>query len=305
MPHKVVVVTPAGRRHYLDLLSHYVTGAAGVDKWVLWDNCRRQEDRDHIEEMARRNPLIEIVRVDNPDGSNRTVNKFYKFCNDPGTFYIKMDDDLVYLAPDLPQRLYRAALRERDTKIWWSPLVVNNAICTWLLKYHSQITVDAGLTAQAGCAKGWRSPIFAERLHRVFLESAGAGAYHKFETGNFDVSLARFSINCIGYFGDDVAALGEKFCPENVDDEEWISAVLPSIAGRPGRIIGDIHAAHFSYFTQEHHLLGTDILEQYYALAGLSPAPYERPRRVLKDVVKRYLLVRFSGGLDPFRIEAG
>ncbi len=52
--HKIVVVTPAGRRAYLELLSKYVIDDADIDEWHLWDNCRLQADRYHINQLAQR-----------------------------------------------------------------------------------------------------------------------------------------------------------------------------------------------------------------------------------------------------------
>jgi hypothetical protein len=77
-----------------------------------------------------------------------------------------------------------------------------------------------------------------------------------------------------------------------VDDEEWISAVLPSRTGKPGRVLGGLTIAHFSFYTQEQELLRTDILERYAQLAGLTacempplkPVPF---RKRIKGLFKK------------------
>jgi hypothetical protein len=273
--HKIICVTPAGRRRYLELLKRSIGRETEIHEWHLWDNCRRNEDRVYLNELARGGPRIKIIRIEGADGTNQSVNRFYRFCNDPEAFYLKVDDDMVYLPGNLSGRLYRQAAAERERYIWWSPLVVNNAICSWLIKHHSQVSIPGQLSCQASYPRGWSDGQFAEFLHGQFLEALENGEVQKFCVPDFEVSLSRFSINCIGFFGQDVLELGEGFCPPECDDEEWISAVLPSLTGRPGRIVGGLIAAHFSYFPQEAGLLRSGILDHYYRIAGLPPPVYE------------------------------
>ena len=106
-----------------------------------------------------------------------------------------------------------------------------------------------------------------------------------------DVGEARrfFQRQRIGaFFGDEIAALGESFFPPAGNEEEWFSAILPAKLNRPARIFGDLLVSHFSFYTQERHLLQTDILDRYYALAGLPAPDYERPvdRKRLKDILR-------------------
>jgi hypothetical protein len=298
--HRIIAVTPAGRRAYLEILASYVLKDSTIEEWHLWDNCRREDDRVYINDLAKRHTKIKVVRLDKVDGSNGTINQFYQLASDVDTFYIKMDDDLVYLPENFGARLHDAALREKGQHIYWSPLVVNNAICSWLLKYHSRLNISAKLTASAACVHGWRSPEFALALHRAFLASLEAGSSGDFAVANFDISLTRFSINCIGFWGEDVKANGANFCPIGVDDEEWISAVLPSTLGTTGRIVGDLAVAHFAFYTQEYYLLKTDLLDRYFALAGVAPVPLPPAgNRAFRQKVRRVLeRLLFSGDRD-------
>ena len=272
---RVVAVTPAGRRRYLELLKHYILKDTSIDEWFLWDNCRDPLDREYINQLEAGHSKIKVIRRDNVDGSNRSVNGFYASCADESVFYIKMDDDIVYLPERFGASLYANALNERDLFLWWSPLVINNAICSWLLKYHSEIKISEPVSCQAGDVLGWKDPAFAEKLHKIFLLAVEANDVRAFQVADFGVSLARFSINCLGFFGEDVRRYGQQFCPADVDDEEWLSACLPSITGRPGRVVGNLTISHFSFFTQEQELLRSRILDRYYSLASLQPPQYE------------------------------
>ena len=295
---RVIAVTPAGRRGYLELLTRYVLADNSIKEWHLWDNCREASDRVYINELASRHDKIKIVSLPNTDGTNGSINRFYHLCNEPDSFYLKLDDDLVYLPPDLGAKLLRKAAPDRQRYIWWSPLVINNAVCTWMLKYLSSVTIPADVTAQAACRVGWRSPAFAKHLHLAFIEAIRMGRQDAFWVPDQSVSLSRFSINCIGFFGQDVMDAGDGFCPLGVDDEEWISAVLPAKLGRPGRVVGDCTVAHFSYYTQEANLLQTKVLDDYYEIAGLTLT--HRPVKKLgaRKAAKFAVLNRLLG--EPF-----
>jgi hypothetical protein len=103
---------------------------------------------------------------------------------------------------------------------------------------------------------------------------------------------SRFSINAIGFFGADKVALGSRFDIPDGDEEDWLSAVLPALEDRPGKLLGDLAVAHFSYNVQEQELLKTDILERYYALAGVALPQH------LRTVIKP----RLSDTLRPWRV---
>ena len=289
MKSRVVAVTPAGRAAYLELLADYVLADSGIAEWQLWDNCRRAEDREFLSRLAKAHPKIRVVQGQDANGGNRSINQFYRTCVDPDTFYIKMDDDLVYLDDDFGGRLCSAAEDTRGGYSWWSPLVVNNAICTWLMKYHSALDIHEKISCQAGDRIALHDPDFAQRLHRLFLDLAGQGAIDRLHPGHHEISLSRFSINCIGFFGADVARLGPDFCPTGVDDEEWISAVLPSREKKNGLVVGDIVVSHFAFYMQEPELLASGLLDEYYALRGKVAPPYEVPRRKLLERVERDL----------------
>ena len=285
--HKVIVVTPAGRRRYLELLQHYILADTSVFEWHLWDNCRSEDDRSYINKLAFTHEKIKVVRAEGVDGTNRSVNGFYRFCKDPSAFYIKLDDDIVYLPKDFGISLYRSAFHEKGKYLWWSPLVINNAVCSWLLKYHSRILITDQLSCQASHPVGWADYKFAEWLHRRFLQDLNQHNTTDFTVDDFVVSLSRFSINCLGMFGSDIRDIGERFCPVDVDDEEWISAYLPSRLNLPGRVVGSLLISHFSFNTQEPELLKANLLEEYYRFAGVQPPPYTRPVRPLRQRVTR------------------
>lgn len=283
-------------------LARYILADDSIAEWHLWDNCRKDSDKLYIRELAARHDKIRLVTVEGADGETRDINRFYPHAREPNTFYIKMDDDLVYLPPNLGRDLYARALAERERFAWWSPMVVNNAICSWLLKYHSRLRIEAPLSASAACDTGWRSAAFAHCLHNKFLEAAAANRLGAFRVDDFEIALSRFSINCIGYFGEDAARSGEEFCPLGVDDEEWISAVWPSRIGRPGRILGNILVSHFSFYTQDKELRRSDLIARYYRLAGLKSPELPEAKRATEWSVKTFFGARPAVPSSPVQL---
>jgi hypothetical protein len=264
---KVIAVTPAGRRRYLELLAKYVLSDPAVAEWQLWDNCRDPADRTYIQSLA--DPRIKIVSLPNSTGDNLSINKFYRTMTDPNAFYVKLDDDICYLPPGFFGRFAEKAAASETNAIWFSPVVINNAICSWLLSFHGQIRCSQPLSCLAACEIGWKNPEFAVLLHRAFLNKLEAKQIESLFIPDATMTMGRFSINCVGVFGKDRNALGDVFCPLDVDDEEHISAFLPMLTRRPGQIIGDEVVAHFSYYTQERLVLDTDILARYYQFQAM------------------------------------
>jgi hypothetical protein len=274
---KLIVITPAGRERYLRLLSHYVLRSPEVAEWHLWDNCRTAEDRKYLRELAASDPRCRIKEIPGSDGTNIFISRFFEFCDDPDALYLRLDDDVVYVQEDFFPRFVERAVAERENAAWFAPMIINNAICTWLLKHRSAFHFEGPVTPEATCRFVWRRPQAAIALHPLFIEAVKTGRRDVFKVPDETIRLARFSINAIGFFGSTKKALGDKFCPPGVDDEEWLTVVMPLYARKPGMIFGDMFVAHFSFVTQERFILRTDILNQYYALAGLTPPPFKMP----------------------------
>ena len=284
-PAKLIVVTPAGRERYLRLLAHYVLGEQVVHEWHLWDNCRNEDDRRYLHELAASDPRCKIKQLDGADGGFNVIGEFFRFCDDPEAFYLRLDDDVVYLEPGFLARFLQRALEQRGAALWFAPLVINNALCNTLIKHLSQVRVEGPVTAQAMCPSAWAHASFPAAMHPVLIEAAQSGRLAQFRVPDREVRLARLSINAIGFFGSEIVDLGDLFHAMGGEEEEWLSASLPTILDRPGRIFGDLIAADFSCYPQERDLLKTDILDRYYALAGLPAPRYEKPvdRVRLKD----------------------
>ncbi|RWQ66503.1 hypothetical protein [Mesorhizobium sp.] len=294
---KLIVVTPAGREKYLRLLSHYVLKSPEVYEWHLWDNCRNEVDRAYLQQLAATDTRCRIKTLPDADGSNNAIGDFFRFCDDPDAFYLRLDDDVVFLEDGFFPRFMERVASERGSALWYAPLIINNAICNTLIKYLSRVLVDGPLTCQAACEFSWAHASFPMALHPVFIEAVKANRLGDFRVPDREIRLSRFSINAIGFFGSDIMELGDLFIPPkngSGGEEEWLSATLPAMLDRPGKVLGDLVVAHFSFFTQERRLLQTNILDSYYRLAGLVPAPYKTPVIPLKDRLRPWRKLKRS-----------
>ncbi|PDQ19881.1 hypothetical protein CN311_17120 [Mesorhizobium sanjuanii] len=283
---KLIVVTPAGRERYLRLLSHHVLKSADVYEWHLWDNCRNEADRAYLQRLAATDKRCVIKTLPQADGSNNAIGDFFRFCDDADAFYLRLDDDVVFLEEGFFARFMKRVMAEKGAALWYAPLIINNAICNTMIKYLSKVLVEGPLTCQASCEFSWAHASFPQALHPVFIEAVRTNRLGDFRVPDREIRLSRFSINAIGFFGSDIVELGDGFFPPGGDhggEEEWLSATLPAKLDRPGKVLGDLVVAHFSFFTQERRLLQTNILDRYYELAGLAPPVYQIPAIRLKD----------------------
>lgn len=281
---KLIVVTPAGRERYMRLLSHYVLGSGVVDGWQLWDNCRNEADRAYLGKLAASDPRCSIKRLPSADGGTDNIGDFFRFCDDPDALYLRLDDDVVFTEPGFFERFKARALASRGKALWFAPLIVNNAICNALIQHLSQVTIEGLISFQANCSSSWAKADFPIAMHPVLIEAVRSGRLEAFRVPDREVRLSRFSINAIAFFGAEILEIGELFHPPDQNEEEWLSSILPAKLNRPGLVFGDLLVSHFSFYTQEHRMLQTDILEAYYDLAGLPPPRYEKPRDNLRQM---------------------
>ena len=302
---KLIVVTPAGREKYLRLLSHHVLKSAEVAEWHLWDNCRDANDQDYLHRLAASDPRCQLKQLPDAKGGWGIIGDFFQFCDDPEALYLRLDDDIVFIEEGFFTRYIERAQAVRGKALWFSPLVINNALCSILIKYLSKVTIEGPITCQAMCPFSWKYANLPAALHPVFQDAARQDRLDDFRVPDREVRMSRFSINALGFFGSDKLELGDQFCPiGNGMEEEWLSAVLPALLDRSGLILGDLIVAHFSYYPQEEELLQTDALKGYYDLAGLDYPGWPAPRHSLKDRLRPWKRRRKDPG-PTYRVALG
>jgi hypothetical protein len=140
---------------------------------------------------------------------------------------------------------------------------LNNALSSYVLQAFGKIASTRPLTTACLCKVGWRDPEFARQLHALGLDLARRGETARLHCGPVEVAANRFSINCISWFGEDMARAGGV---RGSDEEEELSASMALRLRRRNCLFTDAVAAHFAFYSQREVLDRTDVLRGYESL---------------------------------------
>lgn len=275
--YKVVVNTAAGRRRYMQYLIPYVVSCGIVDRYDIWVNTHNGADIEFFKRVAELYPVVNLVWQ--PDGvvnGNKSINAFYKQCIEENTIYFKLDDDIVWMEPNLIEKMVEFRISNPDYFVV-SPLVINNSISTYLLQVEGKLKLKEYCNADSSHHVLWRSGRFAADLHDWFIKNyLLTNKWELLYSGLKPMGLTRFSINSILWFGEEM----KKFKGEVPgDDEEYLSCIYPTKQGLANAWNGDAIVAHFAFFTQREELDRMGILERYgeYCLGEWAKDPIMKP----------------------------
>lgn len=259
--YQVVVNTAAGRRRYMQYLIPFIVSSEIVDRYDIWINTHNGADIEFFKRCAARFPKINLVWQ--PDGvvdGIKSINAFYLKCVEDNTIYFKLDDDIIWMEPDLIDKMVKFRIDNPDYFLV-SPLVINNSLSTYLLQVRNKITLDQYYNSRSAHKVLWKSGLFATQLHQWFLNTKlKNNSYAELYCGKQPMAMTRFSINSILWFGHEM----KKFngvVPG--DDEEFLSCIYPTQHGLSNCWNGDAILAHFAFFTQRERLDKEKILEEY------------------------------------------
>ena len=255
-----VVVTPAGRKRYLELLyKHLNVQKKDFDEWILLVNTTNVEDIGYCERLAARNDWIETryAKGSDPAQGNLNIHRFLnEFCREPDTLYVRLDDDICFLAPGFVKTL--ADFKEQNSQYFLVyGNIINNAILSWVHTKFGSLKTSRSLTYECMCDAGWKDGKIAEEVHRAFLEDPDDPKWTAFDRW-VATEYERISVNAICWAGADL-----QEAPVAPDEEHWFSVERPKQLGLPNAICGSALCVHFAFHTQRGHLDTTDILKQY------------------------------------------
>jgi hypothetical protein len=266
---RVVVVTPAGRRRYLEILLPYILRERRwLDEYQVWLNTEDETDIEYVGDIAAEHGgFVRLLRGSHvPDGA-RTVREFYPAATDTRTIYIKLDDDICFVADGALRKL--TEFRARHTNYFLVHAnTVNSPFASCIHQRLGALDTSAGVVDGDPLSPiGWKSGRFAAAAHAQFLAAVDADDVDRFRFGPWPLTLgARCSINCCAWLGRDFADFGGVI--GNADDEYWLTVTKSTALGRPSCILGTAIVAHFAYGPQRHYLeRWTDLLDRYLALS--------------------------------------
>ncbi|MEQ1942754.1 hypothetical protein ABMA32_10090 [Mesorhizobium sp. VNQ89] len=258
--HRIVCVTPAGRRRYMRLLIPQILASAFVDRYDIWVNTTNASDIRFLEATAKLDSRINLVAQ--PDGAvdgTKSIGAFHRLSMDEDTVYVRFDDDVVWIEPGFFERFLAFRIAHPEYLLTM-PLIINNAICTALLERTGRIRTSRPISMSAWDKIGWKDGRFAKSLHELFLKLAETGDWHRLKGGNYPISLARFSINCISWFGRDLAKHPQLIGWNEEEDWTTTSAIA---TGRTNCITGDAIVAHYAFYPQRYEVDASNLLDRY------------------------------------------
>ena len=246
---KIIAVTPAGRKRYMELLKEQLEGYRGVlDEWHVWKNTTVPEDVEHIDALA--SDFVRVIECSVRVDGNRSINSFFSTCDDPNAVYVRFDDDVIVLDSIDAFRSFLDFRIDRPEHPIVYANILNNAISTWIHQRFGNLPGCTGYECMDRVA--WGCPNFAKTLHDAILGTP-------LERFRFDgiwkfLNRERVSIICVSW-------LGRLHVPSEGDEEHHVSCVLPKDV--PNCMFGGYCVVHFAFCTQREELERAGYLDAY------------------------------------------
>lgn len=265
--YKVIVVTPAGRKQFLQILSRYLLRDRDiVDEWHLWFNAPDKNDQAYISELTSQFPDF-IKCIDNkrfPHESKHLVGPigiFYRYCIDYDTIYIKCDDDIVFIDRDAIRKLVEYRIRHKKPFLVYANTLVN-VIGNYLQQRMGNLTTEFGIcTMHESCPVAWRGNDFALNVHHQFITKYDDGSLDDYKFNRFILlGYEKMSINFCCWFGEDLWSIGAE---SPTSDEETIGRIIPSKTARPNEVCGSSLVVHYGYMAHRKPLYSPWIVNRY------------------------------------------
>jgi len=258
--YKVVCVTAAGRRRYLQYLIPLVLSSDLVDRYDLWINTNDQCDVEFMRQMCDHYDRLNFVRQpENYCNGIWTLLSFWRYVQEEDTIYIRFDDDIVWLEPDFFEKLLKFRVEHRDY-LFISPLIINNAKSTYLMQVRGALKLDKYTRSDVCGQLFWVDGCFATELHEWFISKYLNGDRSKLYVGEQPIALCRFSINCMAWFGEDLKPM---LLDHKLQEEEYITEILPVMLNKGNCFYGDTIAVHYAFWKQRYMVDKTDLLDKY------------------------------------------
>lgn len=281
--YRVVVGIPSGRKAYLEILIPYLLREGDViDEINLWLNTKNNDDIAYIRQLAANHPdKIKVLETGHATGGGNGVGQFYRFCTDPNTIYLKVDDDICFIERGTIRDLVEFRVENPEPFLVY-PNIINNVMMSHLHQRLGCIPMNVGICGWNDFDPvGWKSGEAAAKIHQAFIDHYRSGTLDMYRFPKWYMwDYYRTSIGFICWFGKDLQPFGGDV---GGDDEMFLSSNKPRELKRPCQWSGRKIVAHFAYFTQRPYLEASTKLQAEYKtimeeeIAAPEPFPDETP----------------------------
>jgi len=258
---KRILVTPAGRKRYLEILFEYLKCLTNeFDEWILWVNTENQDDIQYIEKLERENEFIKLQRATRDINGSESIYHYFEKCIDEDSVYIRLDDDIVYIKENSLNNLFNFRIDNPDYFLVYGN-IVNNALLSYLYQEKGILDNEFKFGYRCTDQTGWNNPLAAESIHRDFFEKYNENKLDDYIIDNWVLkNYERCSINVISWLGSEFKKFNGKV---GMDEEQWLSCDKPSQIKKPNIIFGNSLFTHYAFYTQRPYIESTNILEEY------------------------------------------
>lgn len=267
--HKIVALTPAGRKKYMEVLFPQILKQRDfVDEYHLWVNTKNPEDLAYLNQLGEDYKGFVVLHKDFANdrfvGTNRNITNYWCKAKEQGVVYFRLDDDIVYIEDDYFSKMYEFKMKYPQF-IMTTANVVNNAVFDSYRQSEGRVYQSLPKMApQCMCPVGWKKPEVAELRHREALSYLKEGNKEILYTEDKEVTQGtRFSINTLCWLGDDLADVTVGW-----DEETYVTVKLTRDKKRSIGVLGSCIACHYAFYTQRDKLSKTNILEEYKKLTA-------------------------------------
>ena len=273
----VVVCTAAGRRRFLELLLPQMTRdfkAGDISRWDLWVNTIEPSDLAYIDYLStNHNWIRQVVRSDIGNVDLYRVTRFWsKGMTDPNAIYVKLDDDVVWVAGGTIKKCVTALKADPNLGVV-APWVVNNTIAAHLMQRFGLHSRRVGFIPYSYWINPFSGrPDWTEEIHRSFLDAAESKNLQRWSNLPDHVFTEEqghaFGIQFLVIRGADAIQWAALMDKRGAGDEQFMTAVAPMEYGRYNKFVGGTLAVHFSYGPQSAHPYLLDALPRYVRLVA-------------------------------------
>jgi hypothetical protein len=248
---RVIGVTPAGRRRYLSVLVPYLLRSRDIlDEHHFWLNTTDPDDIAYIRALAKAYPdFFKVIEPYLPVDGVRSIHQFFVFARESDAIYVRLDDDVCWLAENALERLVDCRIKNPEPFLVYAN-TINNAFCSHMHQRAGVIPLEAGVcSSNAFCAVGHGSSYFAETVHRSCFDLMQLDALARYDFAPLIADeFERVSINACVWFGRDIRD------PDTEEEEQWLSVECAKRTNRPNMVCGSALVVHFAFWTQREHL---------------------------------------------------
>ena len=261
--YKVVIVVPAGRRRYMELvLPKLLKEIDIIDEIRYCINTNVPEDIEWMENAAKSNPKITLdKRLGIAPYQGLRLREFWSDLRDPDSIYIRLDDDIVWLEDGFVKKMLDFRIKHQEY-LFVLPNIVNNSITDHIHQHIGALDIPETINYDCFSENGVRNGSVVIKKHENFLNHYKKGTLDSYKFNKWILrEYERISINSLCWFGHSLA--GVEVDP---DEENYIACELPKLLQKPNIVNGNVIAVHFAFHTHRDELEKTDILERYTSL---------------------------------------